>query len=248
MLKYVNARPRHVVPLLDTLDVTKYDLTSLHSTIFWTIIAGGVLSATGAEVCAAEMNGSEERNQWSASILSFLLGAALCGYVVWKLTQRHLQLLQVQLNALQAHYVEVTDHTQESIDVSYDEAYAHQQRANGMAIVLASLQVQLTRKTEALERATQAFVEQRDAARELRSALQLSAGELQMGYTLQRVLQVHQQSCAMGRELSIQDGSRVWHVDPHCPYLYDTGLEIRGYEPCRECGQQNLVFTEDDDD
>lgn len=249
VVEYVNARPSHVAAQVDNLNVVKYALTPLHAQVlFWMILVTCFNSASAVETCQVDLSTASTPQRGITGLKMCLLGIFSLGCLglIWGC--HRVRRLQAQLTAVQNNLATVTDHMQDSIDVAFDEAYFHQQRANAMAIVLSGLQLQLDRKNQALERATQAYVEQRNAAQELRSALRLSAGELQMAYQLQRILQVHTESCAMGRELSIQDGSRVWHVDPHCPYLYDAGLEIRGYEPCRECGQQNLIFNEDEDE
>ena len=120
-------------------------------------------------------------------------------------------------------------------------------RANAMVIMYDELRAALDRRTVGYNRARQAFVEQRAAARELQQALLLAANDLGAGYQAQVELRQHVERCPLNDEIYVQEGSRSWHRDDHCDELYESGREIHGYQACAICARQELVVPGEDE-
>eukprot|EP00438_Fugacium_kawagutii_P009740 Skav214264 [mRNA] locus=scaffold1877:74991:79319:+ [translate_table: standard] len=108
-------------------------------------------------------------------------------------------------------------------------------KANSLAIALQRVEIQLEEKHAALMRATTAYTEAREAARQYADALRLAAGEMGPALRAETILDQHSLVCAMGQPVSLQDGSNVWHANADCDQLYDSGREIRLLQPCPRC-------------
>ena len=54
-------------------------------------------------------------------------------------------------------------------------------------------------------------------------------------------LRQHIRRCPLGDEIHIQDGNLIWYRDDECDELYDSGREIRIFQPCAICATQALV-------
>ena len=126
------------------------------------------------------------------------------------------------------------------------EVHQSNHRANALVVMYDGLREAFDRKTTAYDRARRAFVEQRAAAQELQGALALATQDLGAGYQAQVDLRQHVRRCPLGDEIHIQDGSSVWHRDDECDELYDSGREIRIFQPCAICAQQDFVVPGDD--
>ena len=119
-------------------------------------------------------------------------------------------------------------------------------RANVLVVMYDGLRESFDRRTTAYDRARRAFVEQRAAAQELQGALALATQDLGAGYQAQMDVRQHVRRCPLGDEIHIQDGSSVWHRDDECDELYNSGREIRIFQPCAVCSRQDLVVPGED--
>ena len=127
-----------------------------------------------------------------------------------------------------------------------DELNRGNHRSNALVVMYDELRGSYDRRTTAYDRARRAFVDQRAAAAELQGALALATQDLGAGYQAQMDLRQHSQRCPLGDEIHIQDGSSVWHRDDECDELYNSGREIRIFQPCAICSRQDLVVPGDD--
>ena len=155
-------------------------------------------------------------------VLLLLALTAMCAFAWWiRRLQRRLGVLEV-------------------------EVQQSNNRANALVLMYDGLRQAFDRRTIGYNRARQAFVDQRAAAAELQGALALATQDLGAGYQAQVDLRQHVGRCPLGEEIHIQDGSAVWHRDDECDELYDSGREIRVFQPCAICAVQDLVIPGDD--
>ena len=94
-------------------------------------------------------------------------------------------------------------------------------------------------RTTAYDRARRASVQQRAAAQELQGALALATQDLGTGYQAQVAMRQHVRRCPLGDDIHMASRNE-------CDELYDSGHEIRIFQPCAICTQQDLVVPGQD--
>ena len=176
---------------------------------------------------AAEVKMQGSTSWESIFVVAAILALFLAGLFVWKLRAEQLQ-LRGQIDVLESA-------------LSHDN-----HRSNVLVVMYDELRGSYDRRTTAYDRARRAFVDQRAAARELQEALALATRDLGAGYQAQVDLRQHVRRCPLGDEIHIQNGSSVWHRDEECDELYNSGFEIRVFQPCAICARQDLVVPGDD--
>ncbi|CAL1148386.1 unnamed protein product [Cladocopium goreaui] len=197
--------------------------------IWWLMKLPGA-SAAPMAMCLTEHEEvkTESSKSWESIFLVLAILALCCaGIYVWKLRADQLRL-------------------QRQIDNLEGDLHHGNHRSNVLVVMYDELRGSYDRRTTAYDRARRAFVEQRAAAQELQGALALATQDLGAGYQAQMDVRQHVRRCPLGDEIHIQDGSSVWHRDDECDELYDSGREIRIFQPCAVCSRQDLVVPGDD--
>ena len=197
--------------------------------IWWLMKLPGA-SAAPMAMCLTEHEEvkTESSKSWESIFLVLAILALCCaGIYVWRLRADQVRL-------------------QRRIDDLEVETQHGNHRANVLVVMYDGLRESFDRRTTAYDRARRAFVEQRAAAQELQGALALATQDLGAGYQAQMDVRQHVRRCPLGDEIHIQDGSSVWHRDDECDELYNSGREIRIFQPCAVCSRQDLVIPGED--
>ena len=197
--------------------------------IWWLMKLPGA-SAAPMAMCLTEHEEvkTESSKSWESIFLVLAILALCCaGIYVWRLRADQVR-------------------PQRRIDDLEVETQHGNHRANVLVVMYDGLRESFDRRTTAYDRARRAFVEQRAAAQELQGALALATQDLGAGYQAQMDVRQHVRRCPLGDEIHIQDGSSVWHRDDECDELYNSGREIRIFQPCAVCSRQDLVVPGED--